>query len=35
MDTIYDLMMCYVIIHNMIIENEWEQNLESFFMKQM
>jgi len=31
MDAIYNLMMCCVILHHMIIEDEWTQNLEPLF----
>jgi hypothetical protein len=31
MDVIYELMPCYVIFHNMIIEDEWDQNLKPLF----
>jgi hypothetical protein len=31
MDTIYDIMIVCMIIHNMIIEDERDHNLESLF----
>jgi hypothetical protein len=31
MDAIYDLMMCCVTLYNMIIEDEWDQNLAPLF----